>query len=357
MAFARPPLAQLRTQARADIAARFPALDAQLPRSIVNAIADALGGMTWLLYGYLTWLATQLLPDTATGIWLTRWLRIKNIVETAAVAWVGYATFTGVNGTPIPARAQFKTPNGQVYATNADGVIASGTATLVATATVSGSAGNANNGATGTLATAIAGIAATVTIGATITAGVDQETDDSARTRLLLALRNPAMGGAQSDYLQWALASSPSVTRAWVVPNGNGAGTVVVLFAVDDDVIDGPIPDSGDIAALQAALNAKAPVTAEVIAAAPTADTIDFTIAGLTIAAGFTLATVKANIQAAIVDLFRQDGAPGGTVQLQAISDAITRAGGVTGFDLTVPAADVTSASGHIPVAGTFTWT
>jgi uncharacterized phage protein gp47/JayE len=356
MSFSRPPLATLRTQARADLVARFPTADAQLRRSLLNAIADVLAGMTWLLYGYLVWLAGQLLPDTAQGAYLERWLRIKGIVRTPAQATVVPATFAGIDGTPIPLGRAVQRGDGAIYLVTAGGTVASGTVTITLTAQVAGADGNVANGQTASLVAALAGINASGTFGGIVTEGIDEELDDSARARLLLALRTPAMGGSKDDFQKWTLAVA-GVTRAWVIPGAAGSGTVAILFAVDDASY-GPIPHSGDVAAVQAAIDVHEPVCGYATAYAPSANAVAFTIHALTILPGSVLATVKLNIAAALTDLFRQAGDPnGGTVQLQAISDAITRAGGVAGFGLVTPSADVTSSVGAIPTLGVITWT
>jgi uncharacterized phage protein gp47/JayE len=357
MPFSRPALADLRTQARSDLVSRFTSLDNQLVRSIVNAIADMTAGMVWLLYGYLSWLATQLLPDTAVGPYLQRWLNIKGIVTAGSTAAVLNYAFTGtINGTDIPAGTVLQRGDGVLFTTNADVSIASLAAAVAITAQNPGSAGNSTSGTILTLVTAISGVVAQGTVGSTVTNGADAETPAQASSALLLALRTPAQGGNRSDYLKWVNQAGIGATRAWVLPLAGGAGTVTVLFCMDNAGY-GPLPSSGDISAMQSYLNGVAPVTAVVTAGAPGETTQNFRITNLTVQAGFVTATVQANIKAALADLFAQLGtAQGGTIQLQAMSDAITRAGGVAGFDLVTPSADLTTSSGNIPVTGTFTW-
>jgi uncharacterized phage protein gp47/JayE len=347
----RPALDQLRADARADLAARLTALDPQLRRSLVNTNADVFAGLTHLEYGYIAGLSVLLLPDTATGEFAVRWRNIKKIVQNPAQAAVLSYQFSGVNGAPVPVGTAV-TIGDQTYTTLNYVTITSGFATANIVASVPGADGNQDTGAVGALPTAVPNIAANGAVLGTVTEGVDEETDQSANARLLLALQNPAMGGNTTDYEGWVLAV-PGVTRCWVF---GLPGVVTVLFAVDGAAY-GPIPESADIAAVQAALNAHAPVgLTSLTAAAPVANAVNFTINGLTVQTGFTLAAVKTAIQAATAALFQQAGAPGGTVQIEAISDAIARAGGVAGFDLASPSADVVSAPAAIPVNGSFTW-
>ena len=65
-----------------------------------------------------------------------------------------------------------------------------------------------------------------------LTGGTDTETDDQLRARILHRIQNPPMGGAQADYVTWALAV-PGVTRAWAAPE-QGPGTITVRFLMDD---------------------------------------------------------------------------------------------------------------------------
>ena len=65
-----------------------------------------------------------------------------------------------------------------------------------------------------------------------VTGGTDAETDDQLRARILHRIQNPPMGGAQADYVTWALAV-PGVTRAWAASE-QGIGTMTVRFLMDD---------------------------------------------------------------------------------------------------------------------------
>jgi uncharacterized phage protein gp47/JayE len=64
------------------------------------------------------------------------------------------------------------------------------------------------------------------------TEGADIESQDDFLSRVIQAYQTTPAGGSQPDYVDWALAVA-GVTRAWCVPRGYGAGTVVVLFMMD----------------------------------------------------------------------------------------------------------------------------
>jgi uncharacterized phage protein gp47/JayE len=156
------------------------------------------------------------------------------------------------------------------------------------------------------------------------------------------------MGGARSDYEAWALQVA-GVTRAWVYPLENGPGTVVVRFVRDNDT--SLIPDSAEVAAVQAYIDDLRPVTANVTVEAPTASPLNMTIQ-LTP----NTAAVRAAVTAELTDVLQREAAPGGTILLSHLREAISVAAGEVNNVLTTPTADVTHAAGEMPVLGTITW-
>jgi uncharacterized phage protein gp47/JayE len=139
------------------------------------------------------------------------------------------------------------------------------------------------------------------------------------------------------------------VTRAWVYPGEQGDGTVVLRFMRDDDA--DPIPDAGEVAAVQAALDAERPVTATLFVVAPVATPLDFAIQ-LTP----DTTAVRAAVQAELADLLRREAEPGGTILISHLREAIAVAGGETDHVMTVPAANVPHATGQIATMGVITW-
>lgn len=65
MPFERPSLGKLIARAQADMSGRLPGTDPLLRRNLVAIIARMSAGTAHGLYGYLDWLALQLMPDTA----------------------------------------------------------------------------------------------------------------------------------------------------------------------------------------------------------------------------------------------------------------------------------------------------
>lgn len=350
MSFPRPTLSALRELARNEVAARLPGADPALRRSAIMVLAETLAGLAHHQYGYLDFIARQVIPDTAEGEYLDRWCRMVGLQRKPATAAAGSVTFTGTDGTAIALGTRLTRGDGVTYATTQAGTIAGGSATLPVEAEAAGEGGNVAAGAALTLMTAVPGLLGTVTVATGGLSGGGPEEDDAPlRERLRARLATPPAGGAAHDYIAWALAV-PGVTRAWVFPFARGAGTVNVSFVMDGRV--NIIPTAGDVAEVQAAIDEQRPVTADVLVYAPTPVALDITITGLN---PDTLA-VRQAIEAELLAFLRRDAAPGGTIRRSRLIEAISRAAGESWHTLTVPAADVAHAAGEMPVLGTVTY-
>lgn len=326
-------------------------------------MADVLGvvwaGGIHTLYGYLDWAVKQLFGDTADAAELKRKAAMYGITPVPAVFATGTATATGTDGEVIPVDTILRLDAVTSYRVTTGQTIVGGTATLPIEAVLAGSTANIAAGVALTLESPIAGVDPTVTVAADITNGDNGEdlTTDagvaSLRNRYLLRLREPPEGGADQDYEAWALAVA-GVTRAWVYPNENGLGTVVVRFVRDNDV--SIFPDAGEVAAVQAALEAERPTTAEVTAEAPTDLAVAFTVHLVP-----DTADTRTAVEAELADLFERVAEPGdgvsrGTILLSAIRTAVGTAEGVADYSVTVPAADVVPAVGELPTVGVVTF-
>lgn len=349
MPFSRPDLPTLINRAEADIETRLPGADARLRRSNLNVLARVHSGAAHGLYGYQEWIARQVIIDTADGDMLARHASIWGVERKAASPAIGMISVTGTNGAIIPADSTLTRSDGAEYSTDAEATISGGAATIAVTAVVGGQAGNAAAASMLSFDTPIAGVSATATVGAgALTGGADIEADDDLRTRLLARIQAPPHGGAQHDYVAWAL-EVPGVTRAWVYPAELGLGTVTVRFVRDDDASQ--IPDAGEVTAVQAYIDSVRPVTADVTVAAPIAVPLNFTIDIVP-----DTAAIRAAIEAELRDLLRRESEPGATILLSHIGEAISLATGENDHILTAPAANVTHAIGEMATFGAITW-
>lgn len=349
MPLQRPLLKDLIDRAAADIQARLPGADARLRRSNLEVLSRVHAGAIHGLYGHLDFLSLQIIIDTAEEAYLERWASVWGVPRLAAVKATGNITITGTNGTLVPLGTTLQRSDGAEFTTNADATIVAGTATAVVTAVVAGAAGNTAVNSQLTFSSPIAGINGNATVAAGgLSQGADAESDDSLRARLIDRIQQPPHGGATFDYVKWAKEVG-GVTRAWVYPAELGLGTVTVRFVRDDDA--SLIPDAGEVAAVQAYIDALRPVTAQLTVVAPVAVALNFTIQLLP-----SSQAIKDAITAELQDLLRREAQPGGTLLISHIREAISIAAGETDHIITVPNANVVRATGEISTFGVITW-
>lgn len=350
MPFTRPDLPTLINQTADQLEARLPGVLARVRRSLAGVFARVLAGGLWGLQGYAEWLDRQKWPDLCEAEYLdwhgARW----DVTRKAAQQAAGTVRFTGVNGTAVSAGTTVQRADGVQYVTQAAGVVAAGEVLLDVQAVVAGAAGNALVNTGVSLTSPIAGINTVATASTALAGGSDVEGDEAYRARILLRIRQVPHGGAKHDYEAWALEVS-GVTRAWVYPLEGGDGTVTVRFVRDGDPTF--IPDAAEVLAVQSYIDALRPVTAAVTVAAPVAQAINFTI---------HLMPDTADIRAAVAEelaglVAGDDNAPGATILLTHIREAISSAPGENDHLLVAPVADVVLPAGAMATLGVITWT
>lgn len=353
MSFNRPSLFALIAAAEADYESRLIGADARLPAANINVSARVLAGGLHGLHGHLAFIANQVLPDSAEAEYLDRHAGLWGLSRQPGALATGQVVFTGNSGAPILAATALQRTDGITYVTTADAVIASGTATVSVLATEAGTASNLATGAKLKMVASLAGIDITASVASGgLTSGAEIESDATLLDRLLSRIRLPPHGGAGHDYRNWALEVA-GVTRAWVLPKWMGDGTVGLTFVCDDDP-GGVIPSPTKVADVQAYIEAdhRKHVTAELFVFAPTAVVLDLTIAGL----DPSTPAIKAAVEAEIRDLLRREAAPGATILLSHLREAISTALGERDHQLTHPTASVTHAAHEMAVMGTITW-
>jgi uncharacterized phage protein gp47/JayE len=351
MPFARPSLTEIIDRVIADISNRIAGVDsAVMRRSLLGILGRAEAGTAHLLYGYIDWVARQVMPDTAESEFLQRWADIWDVQRKQAEFAVGPVSFVVSSGT-IPAGTILQRQDGVQYKAMADATVVGTNATISAQALIAGDDANFPAGSRISLLSPIGGVQSTGVVGAGgITSGVDVESDDRLRARLLERIQNPPQGGSAADYVQWGL-EVPGVTRVWVYPRQMGAGTVTVLFVTDDDP-SGIIPSPGKVAEVHEYIDERRPVTAELFTAAPIADPLNPVIAIRP-----NTPAVQAAVTAELEDLLVRDAVPSGTILISRMREAASIAAGEMNNAFTSPTADVPHATGHIATLGTITFT
>ena len=351
MTLITPTLRTIRARVRDDVTARLPGADASVPNTNLRVLAEMVAGVGLDLHAYLQWLGKQLLPDQAEDDWLIRhaniWLR-RGI--RAATFCGATAALTGTAGTVIPAGTVLLFGS-YAYETTGILTLGSGPTEVAIEAVTAGAAPSVAVGSTLRLQSAIAGVTPTATVTAA-TAGIDEETIDELRERVLERIRTPPMGGAKADYIAW-MKEVPGVTRAWCSPREMGTGTVTLRFMMDDlrADLDG-FPTSDDLATVAAYIDGVRPVTVlDRFVVAPIAEPIDMTISNL----ATDSSAVRAAIAASVADMLKRRAAPGQTIWASWASEAISIATGEDHHDLTF-ADHPMPTLGHIAVPGVITY-
>ncbi|MGY3119129.1 putative phage protein gp47/JayE [Bradyrhizobium sp. S3.14.4] len=185
---------------------------AMIPNSVLRIMSDSMSGLAHLAFLYLDWLAKQLMPDTAEQEWLDRhgviWLSNADGSKgrKAATYAQGTVQFEGIDNVLIPVGTVMTGGSSVQYQTVTEGEIASGGfGTAEAVALAAGAVGNLPDGSALDLTEEIPGVTLVTLLG-DMTGGVDEETDDQLRERILFRIQNPPMGGSQADYVRWAMA-------------------------------------------------------------------------------------------------------------------------------------------------------
>jgi uncharacterized phage protein gp47/JayE len=342
-----------------------PGLTELLRMAVLRVLAWCMAGLASSVYGYADWIARMGVPFTAEDEFLFAWAALVGVYPKNATAAKGTATFSGPPGTArvLHAGTLLTRQDGTPYKTTAsDSIGANGKVTVPIEATVEGAYTNAADGTPIKISTPIAGINSAGVMGET-TGGFDVETNDQLRTRMLIRYRSPPQGGAEADYIEWALAV-PGVTRAWCEPYAMGPGTVSVFVMFDGNDNDGfpvghdgvspqePRPAksvaSGDQQTVADYIHPRQPVTAMVYVVAPVSYPIDVRLEALSP----NTADMHQAIVAAISDMFLVEGAPGCTLYPSQFYEAILAIPGIDHFILADPSDLVQVPAGRLPVMG-----
>lgn len=351
MPFERPTLQELVDRALADVESKLPGADTKLRRGNLQVLPRVHAAAVHGLYGYLDFIAKQAMPDSAEAEYLDRWAAIWGVLRRPAARATGNAAMTGTVGAVVPAGALFRRNDNARFIASEEVTFADTSAVAPVIAEDAGDAGNTAAEAVISLVSPITGVSTVGAVaGGGLSGGVDQEQDASLLARLLRRIQEPPHGGAEADYITWALQCT-GVTRAYAQAGRFGAGTVGVTFLMDDTE-GGPIPTPDDVARVQAYINQRRPVTADVTVYALTPVDLDFTIQ-LTP----DNSTVRAAVAAELADLILREALPEDTLLISHIREAVSIAAGETDHVLTSPTEDATAGAGEIFVMGEITWT
>lgn len=329
-------------------------IDARSNRSVLRVLAVVMGLALYPVYLFFTWVLDQLFPDRCSETWLAVHARLWGIDRVAATRATGTVTLTGTEGTAIAAGTRMSLSGSRWQTTTAATVGSGGSVSAAVEAVTAGSGGNRAAGAELSLETAIVGLTSQVaTVGTGgLTGGSDLEDVETWRGRVVARIRQPPHGGADFDYATWATdwgAARVAVHRSWI-----GAGTVGVVFAMTDAYGALRVPTTDEVAALQAEIDEKRPVTATVIVLACMLKTVD-----VTVEVSPWSTAVETAVKAAAAAYFASSKVQIATdLHVSQLRERLSRAAGEDWHILTAPTGDIVSVGSlELPVAGTVTVT
>ncbi|MBN7120345.1 phage baseplate protein [Erwinia billingiae] len=350
--FTRPTLPQLITTIRNDILTRLASDStlALLRRTDAEVYGRVQAAAVHTVYGYIDYLARNLLPDLADEDWLTRHANMKRCPRKPATSAAGFARWdVTISGITIPAGVTIQRDDLTTFTTTAAATSAGGLLRVPVTCDTAGKAGNTDDGLAMRLVSPITGLTS-AGVADSIKGGADVEDLEVWRARVIERWYWTPQGGADGDYEVWAKEVA-GITRAWTYRHWSGRGTVGVMVA-NSDLIN-PTPDAASVAAVKNHIEPLAPVAgADIYVFAPTPHTVDFQIR-----LNPDTTAVRYAVEAELRSMMLRDGVPEGVLKLSRISEAISIATGEYSHTLVSPAADITIGKGEVGVVGTISWT
>ncbi len=191
-------------------------------------------------------LLRQMFPTTATGRYLDMHAAERGLNRKSAIKTKGKLRFYCDQA----ATQNITVPKGCIVCTYNDGVrfecdndytIEAGQTYVTAdvTALEAGAVGNVNGGTITVIVTPVAGVDR-VYNGAVFKGGVDEETDESLRQRLLDSYKNVSNGTNKAYYKSLAL-SVAGVYSVGVIPKNRGTGTVDVFVCAQGEEVSSDV--------------------------------------------------------------------------------------------------------------------
>ncbi|WP_018926966.1 baseplate J/gp47 family protein [Pseudomonas umsongensis] len=345
MPFETPSLPVLIKRTQSDLASD------SLRQSDAQVLARTLGGAAYGLYGYLDWIAEQILPDKADESTLERIAALRlNQPRKSAQAASGSVSFTASAGAVLDVDTLLQSSDGRTYKVTAAGTTSNGLNSTTIAALEAGSLGNAEAGMTLIPVQPIAGIVGNsfTVLAPGLNGGVARESLESLRSRVISSYRIIPHGGSAQDYETWAL-ECPGVTRAWCLGSYLGPGTVGLFIMRDND--PEPVPTAAQLAEVQAYIEPLRPVTAELHVLAPVQVPVTYR---LSLTPDTT--AVRATVEAQLRDLHNREAGLGDTLLLTHIAEAISSATGENDHKLLSPIADVAAANNQLLTFGGCVW-
>nr|CBA74655.1 conserved hypothetical phage protein [Arsenophonus nasoniae] len=346
--FSRPTLPQLIDTIRNDLLTRFNE-DGVLRRLDAEVYARVQAAAVHTLYGYIDYLARNILPDLADEDWLIRHGNIKRCLRKGATKASGFVRWESVDkDITIPIHTEMQRDDGQIYTTTEEKKVENSVIKIPVVAANSGQASNCDDRTPLRLITPITGISSTCYTDS-LRGGSDIEELDSWRQRIMMRWYDTPQGGADSDYVRWAK-EVVGIARAWTHRHKKGIGTVGVMIATDN--VDHPAPTTELVNKVQEYILPRAPVAGSGLTV--------FAVTEKKVPISIALSTDTPEIRDAVIleikAFFQREGEPNSKLFLSRLSEAISAATGEVAHRLVTPTTDINLTNTEVPILGEVTW-
>ncbi|MDR1165752.1 MAG: baseplate J/gp47 family protein [Deltaproteobacteria bacterium] len=345
MPWQKPTLKELKSECETSLSARLLEGAPLRPNSVLSVIATMHAGGLDFLHRYLAYMFKQVFPTQAELEYLLEWGKVWGVYRKSASAAQGQVVVRGNQGTAIMDNSLALNSKGAQY--RLAGVTLTGESALMdVEATTLGAVGNLPEGAILSLMSPIPGIENDLVVaGEGLSGGVDVESDEALRGRILKLIQSPPHGGNKADYETWAL-SVKGVSKALCVPTMNGIGTVGVAVwgEPEDPVLPQVILDK-----VKEYILTVCPVTA-----GPGLDVFTPEVAPVNFRLKVIPDTpqIRENVLTELRDLFAAEGMPGRVIPLTHLAEAISLAAGEFDHILSEPSANVEPGLDVLPILG-----
>lgn len=346
--FSRPELPELIATIRSDLLTRLQQ-DTVLRRMDAEVHARVMAAAVHLLYGYIDYLARNMLPDICDEDWLSRHARIKRCPRKEATAAVGFVRWDEVAGSPtLPVGTPIYRDDQVTYTTTETVTASGGVLRVPIMADIPGVLGNTDDGIPLRLGVPVSGISSTGNADMLV-GGADVEPLETWRSRVMERYYYIPQGGADADYQIWAK-EIPGIGRAWTRRHWKGIGTVGVMVATSDP--EHPAPEGRVVQRVREHILPLAPVAGSGLYVFAATEKI----IPMTISLAKDTPQIRAAVRAELNSLMLRDGVPSGKLYVSRISEAISLAMGEVAHRLVLPTEDVELGDSELPVVGEINW-
>lgn len=314
---------------------------------------QVLATQVFSLYNKAVWIKNQIFPQTATGEYLDMHAQTRGLSRKSAKSATGFLRF--MKDTPATFDIDISagtlcsdSQTGLRYETTIDATLPAGETSVdvPAIAVTAGVSSNVGVGMITHLVTPPQGITK-VTNPSAFVGGINAETDEALRERLLKSYQNISNSTNSAFYYNHAM-SFPDVVSACVIPRARGIGTVDVVVATADVV-----PSDEVLSTIQASFDKIREINVDVRVIAPTTIPANVSVAIKT-SDLFSFEDAKVNVLKKLQEFFS-----GFTVSksmlLAELYSYLLGTEGVYTFSISSPNADIYLQSGEILVPGEIT--